>query len=447
MSVRNAMNPDRGSNFLGLNRKASLREEDMVEQVLLSENMHKAWRQVKANKGAAGVDGMTVWEFPEFAQNHWSGIRKELMEGSYKPSPVRRVEISKLDGGKRPLGIPTVTDRVIQQAIAQVLSPVFDPGFSDSSYGFRPNRSAHAAVRKVLEYIKQGYIYAVDIDLSKFFDMVNHDLLMQRLNRCIGDKTLLRLIDRYLKAGVQIDGQIEPTSKGVPQGGPLSPLLSNIVLDELDKELEKRGHRFVRYADDFIILVKSQRAGKRVMQSIKRFLLKNLKLVVNEKKSRVVKSNESSFLGFIFKGKSIRWSDKSLAEFKRRIRLLTGRSWGVSMSYRFRKLAEYIRGWMGYYGLSAYYRPIPELDHWLRRRIRMCYWKQWRRCRKRVKELLKLGCSKRQAIFTALSRKSYWHLSKTLATQLGMTNKWLKEQGLISIRDLWISFHYPNNKR
>lgn len=419
----------------------------MVEQALLSENMRKAWKQVKANKGAAGVDRMSVLEFPEFARNHWRSIRKELMEGSYKPSPVKRVEIPKPNGGKRPLGIPTVTDRVIQQAIAQVLTPVFDPIFSDSSYGFRPNRSAHYAVKKVLKYIKQGYRYAVDIDLSKFFDMVNHDLLMQRLVRRIKDKTLLRLINSYLKAGVQINGQTEPTDKGVPQGGPLSPLLSNIILDELDKELEKRGHRFVRYADDFIILVRSLRAGKRVMQSIKRFLLKSLNLVANEKKSRVAKSNESTFLGFTFKGKSIRWSDKSLAEFKRRVRLLTGRSWGVSMSYRFRKLAEYIRGWMGYYGLSAYYRPIPELDHWLRRRIRMCYWKQWRSCRKRVRELLKLGCSKRQAIMTVLSRKSYWHLSKTLATQVGMTNQWLKDQRLISIRELWISFHYPGSPR
>ncbi len=418
-----------------------------MEQVLSSDNMHRAWKQVRANKGAAGVDGMSIMEFPEFARNHWNNIRKQLIEESYKPSPVKRVEIPKPDGGKRPLGIPTVTDRVIQQAIAQILTPVFDPGFSGSSYGFRLNRSAHDAVRKVREYIRQGYKYAVDIDLSKFFDMVNHDLLMQKLKTCISDKTLLRLINRYLKAGVQVDGKIEPTSKGVPQGGPLSPLLSNIVLDELDKELEGRGHKHVRYADDFIILVRSHRAGERVMQSIKRFLLKNLKLIVNEKKSKVVKSDQCSFLGFIFKGKSIRWSDNSLAEFKRQIRLLTGRSWGVSMNYRLRKLRDYIRGWMGYYGLSEYYRPIPELDHWLRRRIRMCYWKQWRRCRKRVKELLKLGCSKRQAIFTALSRKSYWHLSKTLATQVGMTNQWLKKQGLIPIRELWISFHYPNKTR
>jgi RNA-directed DNA polymerase len=254
---------------------------------------------------------MSVWDFPEFARNHWSSIRKELMEGNYKPSPVKRVEIPKPDGGRRPLEIPIVTDRVIQQAIAQVLSPVFDPVFSDSSYGFRANRSAHDAVRKVQEYIKQGYLHAVDIDLSKFFDMVNRDLLMQRLGCRIKDKTLLRLINSYLKAGVKIEGQIEPTPKGVPQGGPFSPLLSNIVLDELDKELEKRGHRFV-------------------------------------------------------------WNDRSLAEFKRRVRFLTGRSRGVSMSYRLRKLAEYIRGWMDYYRLSAYYRPIPELDHWLRRRIRMC---------------------------------------------------------------------------
>jgi RNA-directed DNA polymerase len=287
----------------------------------------------------------------------------------------------------------------------------------------------------------------VDIDLSKFFDMVNHDLLMQRLSLRVKDKALLRLTNRYLNAGVKVDGKIEPTSKGVPQGGPLSPLLSNIVLDELDKELEKRGHKHVRYADDFIILVRSHRAGERVMRSIKHFLLKNLKLIVNKKKSKVVKSNQCTFLGFIFKGKSIRRVDNSLTEFKRRIRILTGRSWGVSMNYRLRKLGKYIRGWMGYYGLSEYYRPIHELDHWLRRRIRMCYWKQWRRCRKRVKELLKLGCSKCQAIFTALSRKSYWHLSKTFATQVGMTNQWLKKQGLISIKELWVSFHYPNKTR
>ena len=298
------------------------------------------------------------------------------------------------------LTIASITDRVIQQAITQVLSPIFDPRFSESSYGFRPSRSAHDAVRKVRHYITQGYRYAVDIDLAKFFDTVNHDLLVQLLCKRIKDKALLRLINRYLKAGVQINGKTEPTHTGVPQGSPLSPLLSNVVLDVLDKELEKRGHRFVRYADDFIILVKSQQAGQRVMQSIKRFLLKKLKLHINEHKSSVVKSNGCSYLGFTFKGRKIQWSDKSFTTFKRRVRLLTGRSWGVSMHYRLNKLAEYIRGWMGYYALSEFYRPVPEIDHWLRRRIRMCYWKQWGRCRKRIKELLKLGAPKHQVLWT-----------------------------------------------
>lgn len=326
MRVRSAMNPNGGVSSWDSIGKPAL-EENIVERVLSSDNMRKAWKQVKANKGTVGIDGMSISEFLGFARSHWRSIRKQLMEGSYKPSPVKRVEIPKPDGDKRPLGIPTVIDRVIQQTIAQVLTPIFDPGFSESSYGFRPKRSAHDAVRKVREYIKQGYKYAVDIDVSKFFDTVNHDLLMQRLSSCIKDKTLLRLINRYLKAGVEVEGQVKPTSKGVLQGGPLSPLLSNIVLDELDKELEKRGHRFVRYADDFIILVKSQRAGERVMQSIKGFLLKKLKLVVNEKKSKVVKTNQSSFLGFVFRGKSIRWSDKSLTEFKRQIRLVGEYQW------------------------------------------------------------------------------------------------------------------------
>lgn len=248
---------------------------------------------------------------------------------------------------------------------------------------------------------------------------------------------------RLAPSDVLIDGQVQPTPSGVPQGGPLSPLLANIVLDDLDKELERRGHRFARYADDFIILVKSPRAGERVLRSVARFLQRKLKLVVNAKKSRVGPTDESAFLGFTFQGTSIRWTDKALAEFQRRVRLLTGRSWGVSMDYRLKKLAEYVRGWMGYYALSEYYRPIPELDHWLRRRVRCCYWKQWRRCRTRVRELLKLGTFLRTAIHAGLSRKSYWRLSKTLATQSGMTNQWLAEQGLVSMKTLWVAFHYP----
>jgi RNA-directed DNA polymerase len=312
------------------------------------------------------------------------------------------VEIPKPDGGVRPLGIPTVLDRLIQQAIAQVLVEIFDPTFSELSFGFRPGKSAHDAVKKVREYIREGHRIAVDMDLSKFFDTVNHDVLMYRVARRIRDKRVLRLIGKYLRAGVKVNGRLQSTQKGVPQGGPLSPLLANIVLDDLDKELEKRGHRFVRYADDFIILVKSQRAGERVMKSIRRFLEKKLKLKVNEKKSRVAPTDQSSFLGFAFKGTKIRWSNKAFKEFKRQVRRLTGRSWFVSMDYRMWKLKEYIRGWMNYFGISEhywmnyfgiseFYRPIPIIDEWLRRRIRMCYWKQWRKTRTKVRELLKLG--------------------------------------------------------
>ena len=347
----------------------------------------------------------------------------------------------------RPLGIPTVMDRVIQQAIAQVLMPIFDPGFSESSFGFRPGRCAHDAVYKVQDYIKQGYRVAVDMDLAKFFDMVNHDVLMNRVSRKVKDKRILKLIGRYLRAGVVNNGRLEYTHKGVPQGGPLSPLLANILLDDLDKELEARGHRFARYADDFIILVKSQRAGERVMKSICRFLEQRLKLSVNEKKSKVANVEDCSFLGFIFCRGKIRWSQKAFVEFKRRIRLLTGRSWFVSMDHRLKKLAEYIRGWMNYYGISEYYRPIPGLDEWLRRRIRMCYWKQWRKTRTKVRNLLKLGTSKRTAILTALSRKGYWRLARTLATHTGMTNKWLAKQGLIFIKEMWIRIHYPATAR
>jgi len=416
---------------------------NLLERILSRENMQQAWKRVKANKGTSGIDRMSIEEFPEFAKPQWDNIREQLMEGAYNPSPVKRVEIPKGTGGTRPLGIPTVLDRLIQQAICQIMVPVFDPGFSEFSYGFRPNRSAHDAVRKVREYICEGYRIAVDMDLSKFFDSVNHDVLMHRVSRKIHDKRVLRLIGKYLRSGAMINGRLQKTCKGIPQGGPLSPLLANILLDDLDKELEKRGHKFVRYADDFVILVKSQRAGERVKSSTKRFLEKILKLKVNEEKSSVVKTDKCNFLGFTFKGTSIRWSDKAFREFKRRIKLLTGRSWFVSMEFRMKKLSQYIRGWMNYYGLSKYYRPIPDLDGWLRRRVRMCYWKQWRYCRTKVRNLLRLGVHLRPAISVGLSRKGPWHLSRTLATQAGMTKQWLKDQGLISIKEVWVSIHYP----
>lgn len=415
--------------------------EELMTQVLDRANVQRAWKRVKANKGAPGIDGMSIDDLPEFARLHWAGIRQQLADGTYQPQPVRRVSIPKPQGGERLLGIPTVTDRVIQQAIAQVLTPIFEPVFSESSFGFRPGRSAHGALRQVQGHIKAGSRIAVDLDLAKFFDNVQHDALMARVARKVRDKRLLALIGRYLRAGVLVGETIQATELGTPQGGPLSPLLANILLDDLDHELERRGHRFVRYADDLMILARTERAGHRVMDSVTRFLTSTLKLVVNEQKSRVAKINDCTFLGFTFRGSKLRWSERAFDDFKHNVRRLTGRSWGVSMEYRLMKLAQYVRGWMGYFGISDYYRPIPELDSWLRRRLRMCYWKQWRWVRTKVRHLLALGTSKRQAIMTALSSKSYWHLSKTLATQTGMTNEWLKRQGLINIRFLWMKAH------
>ena len=327
------------------------------------------------------------------------------------------------------------------------MMPIFDPDFSEFSYGFRPGRSAHNAVCKVREYIRKGYRIAVDMDLSKFFDRVNHDVLMHRVAKKIRDKRILSLIGKYLRSGVVIKGRLQKSREGVPQGGPLSPLLANILLDDLDKELEKRGHKFVRYADDFVILVRTQRAGLRVKESVTRFLERKLKLKVNQDKSRVSSTDNTNFLGFTFKGTKIRWSDKAFREFKRRVKRLTGRSWFVSMEYRYKKLSQYIRGWMNYFGISKHYRTIPEIDQWLRRRMRMCYWKQWRLPRTKIRNLRKLGTSLKAALDVGLSRKGPWRLARTLATQTGMTNQWLKEQGLVSVKELWVNIHYPATAR
>lgn len=443
MTATKAKKPNGGADVcLAMDQSTS--DANLMSRVLTRENLKRAWEQVRANHGAPGIDGMTVAQFPDFIRSpQWASVRKALEAGTYKPQPVRRVYIPKDSGGQRPLGIPTVLDRVIQQALAQVLEPLFDPEFSEFSYGFRKLRGAHDAVRQARKYWKEGYAVAVDMDLAKFFDTVNFDVLMCRVSMKVSDLRIRRLIWRYLRAGVLEKGQWSPSEKGVPQGGPLSPLLANIMLHDLDMELEKRGHKFVRYADDFLVLVKSEQAGQRVMASLTRFLERKLRLTVNPAKSKVASLNQCRFLGFTFRRKKIVWSDKSVTRFKRRIRELTGRSWGVSMDYRLEKLSEYIRGWMAYFSLSEYYNPVPELDEWIRRRVRMCYWKQWRRCRKRVGKLLKLGVSERQAVLTALSRKSYWHLSRTMATQWGMNDKWLESQGLISMRERWIAFHYP----
>ena len=421
-----ALNPDEATN------------QDLLQAVLARDNLARAWKRVESNKGAPGIDGVTVQDWPAHARAHWPAQREQIKAGRYRPQPVRRVEIPKPDGsGMRLLGIPTVTDRVVQQAIAQVLTPIFDPTFSESSFGFRPGRNAHQAIKQVQAYVKDGWTIAVDIDLAKFFDTVNHDVLMNLLGRTIGDKPLLRLIGRYLRAGVLVGEHIEPSEVGTPQGGPLSPLLANILLDQLDRELQKRGHRFVRYADDMIILVKSERAAQRVMQSITRYLEHTLKLKVNQAKSKVAPMSECSFLSFTIKGKKIRWTDKALAQFKHRVKELTGRSWGVSMDYRLQKLGQYIRGWTGYFGISQYYQPVPELDEWIRRRIRMCYWKQWRWARTKIRNLLDLGVSLKTAIQHGVSSHSYWHMARTPALQQALSNAWLKVQGLVSIKDLW----------
>ena len=422
-------------------------EQHLLERILSRENLATAWKRVRANKGAPGVDGITIDVFPDQTRPLWDGIRASLKTGTYQPKPVLRVEIPKPTGGTRPLGIPTVQDRLIQQSIAQVFTPIFDSEFSASSFGFRPGRSAHDAVRQVRAYLRQGYRFAVDIDLAKFFDTVDHDLLMTFVGRKVRDKRVLALIGRYLRAGVEVGGRLQQTRKGVPQGGPLSPLLANILLDHLDKELERRDHKFVRYADDFVILVKSRRAGERVMASVRTFLTRQLKLTVNEAKSRVVHSDQLEFLGFVFKGTKILWSDTAYKEFKRRVKRYTGRSWFVSMNYRLNKLSTYIRGWMGYFGISEAYHDIPEIDGWIRRRVRLCYWKQWRWCRTKIRELRKLGTELGTAIRAGMNRNGPWAMARRLAAHTGMTNQWLKDQGLVSVKELWVKTHYPATAR
>lgn len=416
---------------------------DLFEQVLQRNNLYAAWKHVRANKGAAGIDGMTIDEFPAWAASGWKTVISELETGRYQPSPVRRVEIDKPEGGTRPLGIPTVIDRVIQQAIAQVLTPIVDPGFSTHSFGFRPGRNGQQAVKQVHGIIKAGRRIAVDVDLSQFFDRVNHDLLMTLLGRKVKDKRLLTLIKRYLRAGV-IDNRLYSKSReGVPQGGPLSPLLANIMLDPLDKELEKRQHTFARYADDFTILVKSQRAGERVLRSISKYLQDRLKLVVNTTKSRVVKSTESKFLGFTFRAGRIQWHPKTLLEFKQRIRRLTNRNWGVSMQYQLIKISQFIRGWINYFGIANCYQLCVDLDHWIRRRVRMAYWRQWRKPRTKVRNMMSRGVHVRAAVACGITSKGPWRSAKTPGIQQALSNAYLKSQGLYALRDGWIKLHYP----
>ncbi len=415
---------------------------NLLEQVLSPCNLEQAWKRVRSNKGAPGIDTLTIDDFPAYFREHGQAIVRAVRSGQYQPYPVKRVYIEKDDGSLRGLGIPTVFDRLIQQAIVQVLSPIFDPTFSEYSYGFRPRRSQHQAVRKVQEYIGEGRKVAVDVDLSKFFDRVNHDFLMTQLGKRIRDKALLKLIGRYLRAGIVEDGVLLDCREGVPQGGPLSPLLSNVVLDLLDRELESRGHCFARFADDFVILVKSRRAGERVLASVTRFVERKLKLQVNDQKSRVCPVSQCKFLGFTFWGKYLRWHPKALAKFKHEVRRLTGRSWGVSMETKIRELSVYLRGWINYFGIANQYQQCVDLDHWIRRRIRMCYWKQWRKPRTKIRNLIHLGVPLKLAISCGITSKGYWHSARTEGIHRGLNDAYLAAQGLFSLRNRWVEIHY-----
>ena len=412
----------------------------LMEQVVDAKNLQRAWQQVRRNRGAPGPDGMTVKQFEAWAGENWSLVRQQLLDGTYRPGPVRRKTISKEGGtGERMLGIPNVLDRLIMQAICQVLTPIFDPDFSESSFGYRPGRSAHGAAKRVQQIIRQGFTWCVNVDLSKFFDRVQHDVLMASVSRKVHDKGLLRLIGRYLRAGVMVEGVLQPTPEGTPQGSPLSALLSNVLLDNLDQELERRGLRFVRYADDFQIFVRSERSARRVFESVRRFLTQRLQLVVNERKSCVRPSRGGEYLGFTFVGQrvTIKVSDKKLKTFKRRIKELTGRSRGISMKRRLTDLRRYLRGWIGYFGLAQQFDTFVELDGWIRRRVRMCYWKQWRYPRTKVRNLVQLGVDLDMAIKHAISRKRYWRMSRMPAMRYAMPNKWLEQQGLVSLKHLW----------
>ncbi|WP_226665899.1 group II intron reverse transcriptase/maturase [Metabacillus litoralis] len=408
----------------------------LMEQVLSRGNLLNALKRVERNKGSHGVDYMSVKDLRKHILETWESLRASLTKGTYQPSPVRRVEIPKPNGGVRLLGIPTVTDRFIQQAITQILTPIFDPAFSTQSYGFRPNKRGHDAVKQAKRYIEDGYRWVVDIDLEKFFDKVNHDRLMRILSKRIQDRTLLSLIRKYLQSGIMIQGVVTQSEEGTPQGGPLSPLLSNIVLDELDKELEKRGHKFVRYADDCNIYVKTRRAGQRVMESITSFIESTLKLKVNREKSDVDRPWKRKFLGFSFtfhKKPKVRVAKESIQRIKKRIRELTSRSKPIPMKTRIERLNQYLTGWCGYFALADTPTIFKELDQWIRRRLRMCQWKEWKKPKTKVRKLMGLGIPKEKAYEWGNSRKKYWRVAKSPILQRTLSNSYWSLKGLKSL--------------
>jgi group II intron reverse transcriptase/maturase len=427
-----------------LKAKSKSDTENLLEKIVDRRNFFEAYKKVKANKGSHGIDGMRVDELLSYLKGNYENLKASLLSGTYKPQAVRRVEIPKPNGTLRLLGIPTVIDRLIQQSINQVLSPIFDREFSNSSYGFRPRRSAHMALKQSQKHINEGYKYVVDIDLEKFFDTVNHDILMHLIAKKIEDKRVLKLIRKYLNSGIMLEGAVVKSEEGAVQGGPLSPLLSNILLDELDKELETRGHRFCRYADDCNIYVKSKRAGERVLKSLTIFLEGKLKLKVNTEKSAVSSPTKRKFLGYSFyyskDGIKLRVHDKSYKRLKEKIRKITNRNVSMNFNYRIKKLNEIIVGWINYFKLADMKSKLIELDGWIRRRLRACVWKTWKKTKTKFNNLIKLGIPRSKSWEYANTRKGYWRISCSPILNKTITNQRLINHGFKSLSSQYDRF-------
>lgn len=431
--------------------KREVDTRDLLEAVLERGNLNEAYKRVKKNDGSSGVDGMTVKELQEHLRQHGEQLRQSILGGNYKPQPVRRVILRKAEGGERLLGIPTVLDRMVQQAIAQVLTPIFEREFCNYSYGFRPGRNAHQAIKQAQEYINAGYNIVVDIDLEKFFDRVNHDKLMYLLSQRIEDRRMLKLIRAYLESGIMIGGLVSPSEEGTPQGGPLSPLLSNVMLHELDKELENRGHHFCRYADDCNIYVKSRKAGARVMAGIRKFIEGELKLKLNQTKSAVDSTTKRKFLGFSFyrskDGIKVCIHRKSVKRIKMKVKAHTSRSRSISIEERITNLSSLIGGWVNYFKIADMRSHCQKLDEWMRRRLRMCIWKQWKGVRCRYDNLIRLGINNSKAWEFANTRKGYWRTSNSPIVTISITNTYFQNLGLLCFTEVYNRSLKSTNRR